>query len=234
MKTKRPLICVLPLSETDHDSCWKLPNYMGLVRDAGGVPLLPALKADAEEIGQLAELCDGFLFTGGHDVDPALYGEENRACGELCHERDVMEKALLPLVLAADKPVFGVCRGLQFINAHLGGTLWQDLPSEYDSSIAHRMEKPYHRDVHSVTVVPGSPFEKLLGAGEYGVNSLHHQAIRTLGEGLQPGVVSSDGLIEAVWMPEKRFVMAVQWHPELRRENEGSRALAAAFVEACR
>ena len=234
MNTKRPLICVLPLADTDRESWWMLPGYMELVREAGGLPLMPALGSDTEEIAQIAELCDGFLFTGGHDVDPALYGEENRSCGALSHDRDELERALLPLALAADKPVLGICRGLQFLNAHLGGTLWQDLPTEYDSPIAHRMQKPYHRDAHSVTVVPGSPFERFFGEGEYGVNSLHHQAIRTLGKGLQTGAVAPDGLVEAVWMPEKRFVMAVQWHPEFRSANKGSRALAAAFVEACR
>ena len=234
MDKKRPVICVLPLADTDRESWWMLPGYMELIREAGGLPLMPALGSDKEEIEQIAAMADGFLFTGGQDVDPALYGEENRACGTLSHERDELEAALLPLALAADKPVLGICRGLQFLNAHLGGTLWQDLPTEYDSPIRHRMQKPYHRDAHSVNFLPDTPFVPLFGEGEYGVNSLHHQAIRTLGEGLQPGVVSSDGLIEAVWMPGKRFVMAVQWHPELRRENEGSRALAAAFVEACR
>lgn len=234
MEKKRPLICVLPLADTDRESWWMLPGYMELIREAGGLPLMPALGSSQEEIEQIAQLCDGFLFTGGHDVAPALYGEENRSCGALSAERDELEAALLPLVLAADKPVLGICRGLQFINAFLGGTLWQDLPTEYDSPICHRMQKPYHRDAHSVTFLPDTPFASLYGEGEYGVNSLHHQAIKELAPALCAAAVAPDGLIEAAWMPEKRFVLAVQWHPEFRSANVGSRALAAAFVGACR
>ena len=234
MDKKRPVICVLPLADTDRESWWMLPGYMELIREAGGLPLMPALGSSEEEIAQIADLADGFLFTGGHDVDPALYGEENRACGALSHERDELEAALLPLALREDKPVLGICRGLQFINAFLGGTLWQDLPTEYDSPIAHRMQKPYHRDAHSVNFLADTPFTPLFGEGEYGVNSLHHQAIKKLAPALRAAAVAPDGLVEAVWMPEKRFVLAVQWHPEFRSANAGSRALAAAFVEACR
>jgi len=152
----------------------------------------------------------------------------------LSRERDELEAALLPLALAADKPVLGICRGLQFINAFLGGTLWQDLPTEYNSPIAHRMQKPYHRDAHSVNFFADTPFTPLFGEGEYGVNSLHHQAIKELAPALRAAAVAPDGLVEAAWMPEKRFVLAVQWHPEFRSANVGSRALAAAFVGACR
>ena len=234
MRQKRPAICVLPLADTDRESWWMLPGYMELIREAGGLPLMPALGSSEEELREIAALCDGFLFTGGHDVDPAIYSEENRACAALSAERDELESLLLPMVLALDKPLLGICRGLQFLNAFLGGSLWQDLPTEYDSPIAHRMQKPYHRDAHSVTFLPDTPFTPLFGQGEYGVNSLHHQAIRRLAPGLRAAAVAPDGLVEAAWMPEKRFVLAVQWHPEFRSANAGSRALAAAFVEACR
>ena len=125
-----PLIGVLPLWDDEKNSLWMLPGYFDGIRQAGGLPIMLPLTVEPQDIAQLATLCDGFLFTGGHDVSPALYGEtpinESIAC---CPKRDAMETILLREALRLDKPVLGICRGIQFINAALGGTLYQDLPT---------------------------------------------------------------------------------------------------------
>ena len=169
-------------------------------------------------------------------MSPALYGETPKpTCGEICPARDRMEQALLHLALERDLPVLGICRGIQFLNAVLGGTLYQDLPTEHPSQTQHHMTPPYDRAMHTVTLQPGTPLAELLGTEHIGVNSYHHQAVKTLAPCLTEMAWSEDGLIEAVCLPEKRFVWAVQWHPEFAfRVDEHSRKIFGAFVAAAK
>ena len=151
MKRNRPLIGVTPLWDTELRSVWMLPDYLDGIREAGGVPVVLPLEADAEAIAVLAESFDGFLFTGGPDVSPSLYGvDDTQGKAKTCPPRDLLEAELLRRVVALDKPVLGICRGLQLINAVLGGTLYLDLPSEHPSELVHRQAKPYGRYTHSV------------------------------------------------------------------------------------
>lgn len=211
-----------------------LPGYMTGIAQAGGIPLMLPLTSDREALDQLAYGLDGVLFTGGHDVSPSLYGEDVLpACAACSPERDAMEKILLDLVLERDMAAFGICRGIQFVNAALGGTLWQDLPSQRPSAVEHHMQPPYDRAAHRVGIAAGSPLHDLLGADELAVNSYHHQAVKDLAPHLEVMAVSEDGLVEAVRLPEAHFVWAVQWHPEFSwRTDEASRRLFAAFVRA--
>ena len=233
---QKPLIGVTPLCDRARDSYWMLPGYFLALEQAGAVPVMLPLLDDEEALKRLVDTLDGFLIAGGQDVSPALYGEETKpTCKELCPERDAMESVLLRLLWNVNKPVFGICRGLQMINAHLGGTLFQDLPTEHPSGLNHRMAAPYDRAEHPVTLVKDTPLFSLLGADSIGVNSCHHQAIKTLAPDLGPMAISPDGLIEAVYAPEKRFVWAVQWHPEFFfRKDENSRKLFQAFVQAAK
>ena len=179
---KRPVIGLVPLYDEFKDSYWMLPGYMIALEESGAIPVMMPLTADEEAVRQLAEQLDGFVLTGGHDVDPAVYGEEKReVCGTLCRQRDEMEKLLLQEVLRLDKPVFGICRGLQFLNGYLGGTLYQDLEAEYpaagsgeEKQVSHRMKPPYDGEAHKVTILPDSFLEKILHQKEMGVNSCHH------------------------------------------------------------
>ena len=132
------------------------------------------------------------------------------------------------------QPVLGICRGIQFLNVYLGGTLYQDLPTEHPSAAEHHQKPPYDVPVHSVTLVPARPLYQLLGKCELAVNSLHHQAIRKLAPTLQVMALSEDGIPEAICLPGKKFVWAVQWHPEFSFPvNADSRKIFAAFVGAC-
>lgn len=233
---QKPLIGVTPLFDRGRDSYWMLPGYFFALEQAGAVPVMLPLTDDEESLKRLVDTLDGFMIAGGQDVSPTLYGEETRpVTGELCPERDAMESVLLRLLWDADKPVFGICRGLQILNAHLGGTLFQDLPTEHPSETNHRMAAPYDRAEHPVALLKNAPLFSLLGADSIGVNSCHHQAIKTLAPDLKPMAISPDGLTEAFFAPEKRFVWAVQWHPEFFfRKDENSRKLFAAFVDAAR
>lgn len=235
---KRPVVGLVPLYDDGKDSYWMLPGYMTVLEEAGAIPVMLPLTGNKEVVAQLARQLDGFLLTGGHDVGPAVYGEEKReVCGTLCEARDQMECCLLEEVLKLDKPVFGICRGLQLLNAHLGGTLYQDLVQEFSNEkiiVDHRMQPPYDAVAHMVHVVPGTFLEKAVKKTEIGVNSCHHQGICRLASSLKAAAHSEDGLVEAVEMPGKRFVAAVQWHPEFSfKKNEESRKIIAEFVEVC-
>lgn len=230
----KPVIGVTPLYDRARDSYWMLPGYFQALEQAGAVPVMLPLTNDATALSRLVGTLDGFLIAGGQDVSPAVYGEEQKlTCAETCPERDAMETVLLRFLWDADKPVFGICRGLQILNAHLGGTLFQDLITEHPSGTNHRMAAPYDRAEHTVSLCEGAPLHALLGAEEIGVNSCHHQAIKTLAPVLRPMAIAPDGLTEAIYAPEKRFVWAVQWHPEFFfRKDENSRTIFAAFVNA--
>lgn len=229
------VIGLIPLVDDGRDSLWMLPGYMEGVARAGGLPLMLPLTDDAAALDQLSALCDGFLLTGGHDVSPTLYGEQPLPeCGDTSPQRDAMELGLLDRAMALDKPVLGICRGIQFVNAALGGTLWQDLPSQHPSEVCHRQSPPYDAPAHNVTLLPDTPLSRLLDADTLAVNSYHHQAIRDLAAPLEPMALAPDGLIEAVWHPGRRFLWAVQWHPEFSfRSDAAARAVFRAFVSAC-
>lgn len=163
---KQPLIGIVPLVDEARESYWMLPGYMQGVEQAGGVPVMLPLTDDAAALRQLADTCDGFLLTGGQDVFPALYGAApTPQCGQTCPARDAMEARLLDLALAADKPVLGICRGIQFLNVHLGGTLYQDLPAEHPTAANHHQTPPYDVPVHSVTLTAGQPALDPFGQG---------------------------------------------------------------------
>lgn len=230
---KAPLIGVTPLWDVARQSVWMLPDYLDGIKAAGGIPVVLPIEMSDKDAEQIVETFDGFLFTGGQDVSPLLYGMED-ATGTIvsCPERDKEETLLLRKALEADKPILGICRGLQFINVFLGGTLWQDLPSQHPSAIVHRQGKPYGVPTHQVSI--SGELRSLLGKDILNVNTLHHQAVKDLGNGLTPMAVSPDGLIEAVQLQGKRFVWAVQWHPEyMFRTDRDSLAIFSCFVERC-
>lgn len=157
-----------------------------------------------------------------------------RYAGESIAVRDELEIRLLRAALAAKKPVLCICRGLQLFNVVMGGTLWQDLPSQRPSEIKHSQGKPYGAATHSVELVPGSPLHALLGQSTIGVNTRHHQAIRELAPSLAVMATSPDGLIESICLPGSRFAWGVQWHPEhMAPDDANSVKIFEAFVEAC-
>lgn len=232
----KPMIGIVPLVDAQRDSLWMIPGYVEGLLHAGAVPVTLPLTDDSAVIGQLAESLDGFLLTGGQDVAPERYrAQPLPECGETCHARDTMELRLIRAALRQDKPILGICRGIQMLNVYFGGTLFQDLSSQHPNGIDHHMAPPYDRAVHTVDLVPGTPLQSTLKKDKIGVNSYHHQAIRRLAPRLEVMAISEDGLIESVYLPDYRFVWGVQWHPELNyQKNAGSRRIFSAFANACK
>ena len=211
------------------------PDYMNAVKRAGAVPVLLPLTDDQAALNALLGRLDGLLLTGGDDIDPALYGEEKLPqCGDIAAARDKMELPLCRMALQQGLPMLCICRGIQVLNVALGGSLYQDIPSQVPEAIKHpRFDTP--RDpVHPVTAAPGSLLEKITGQTSLSVNSRHHQAIKRLGDGLVCAATAPDGIMEAVELPGKKFVLGVQWHPEsLSDRYPDAQALFNAFTEAC-
>ena len=217
---RNPIIGVTPLWDAERKSIWMLPDYLDGIKNAGGIPMILPLGMTEEDADRIVETCDGFLFTGGQDVGT-------------CPERDTLETLLLSKALQADKAILGICRGLQFINVFLGGTLWQDLPSQHPSEIIHRQGKPYGTPTHKVML--DGELRTLLGKEVIEVNTLHHQAAKDLGGDLVVMAVAPDGIIEAVQMKGKRFVWAVQWHPEyMFKTDADSLAIFSCFIKHCK
>lgn len=235
------IIGVTPLYDRAAGNIWMLPEYLDAIREAGGVPIVLTPTADETELAAIVTACDGFVFTGGHDLDPSIYGEEILpCCGELSPERDDLETRLLTLLLKEDKPVLGICRGLQLINACMGGTLYQDLPRQFRpadgaEAVCHKQGKPYSAPTHTVAVQSGTLLADCLKCHrELKVNTLHHQAIKDLASGLYPSAIAPDGIVEAVECPNKRFFVGVQWHPEYLPSNDISRQIFTRLVEEAR
>ncbi|MCM1030750.1 MAG: gamma-glutamyl-gamma-aminobutyrate hydrolase family protein [Oscillibacter sp.] len=190
-------------------------DYVDAIEKAGGVPLLLPPVEDEEAAAYFAGLCAGFLFSGGIDVNPVLYGHEpHAALGAVNTRWDRAELSLLRRVLDTDKPVLAVCRGHQLLNVACGGTLYQDL-SEMPQPVFRHSQLACRADrIHTVGIVPDSVLGEIFG-GDLFVNSFHHQTLRDLGKGLRATACSEDGVIEAVEMEGKAFVVGVQWHPEM-------------------
>lgn len=224
----------MPLWDDDNLSQWMLPGYVEGIREQGAVPVILPLCDEPEVLDYFLSSCDGFLLTGGHDVSPSLYYEESLPCCEVTsHLRDNMDSYILLHAIERGKAVFGICRGIQLMNAALGGTLYQDLPLQHPSDVPHYMTPPYDKVVHEVYLVPDSPLHALMDSETIGVNSYHHQAVKDLAPGLKVMAYSPDGLVEAVRLEGHPFCWAVQWHPEFSYiSDEHSRKLFSAFLEA--
>lgn len=234
---RKPLIGLTPSHDTDNDDIKMRPTYLRALKAAGGIPVVMPLEASEEELEQLATDLDGFIFTGGPDVHPFVFGEETHMhCGNVSEARDQMEIALLPHVMKRTKPILGICRGIQVLNIALGGNIWQDIPSMTDQivPIAHTQPFSYHLPCHSVFLEEESQLKKIVEKSTLRVNSMHHQAVRNLAPGLTASAYSQDHLIEALEMPGYPFFIGVQWHPEyLWEKNEEAFRLFQTFVKAC-
>lgn len=210
-------------------------DYLDAVFRAGGFPVLLPLCDDAQRLSALLDRIDGLLLSGGADVDPARYGEERLPlCGSIAPERDAAEFMLCRLAVERNMPVLAICRGLQVLACAFSGALYQDVAAQFGGTVKHPRDDAPRDQVHGVTLTAGSRLRAIAGRAEIRVNSRHHQAVKRLGEGMVCAALAEDGLIEGVEMPDKKFVVGVQWHPEsLSNYVPEAQALFNAFVRAC-
>ena len=212
---QKPVIALTPQYTDDNERTFTRTRYFDAIFRHGGLPISLPQASDEADIKQYASAFDGFLFIGGDDVNPKLYGEEILPeCGFISSGRDIFEIALLKEILIRDKPVLGICRGMQIINVALSGSLYQHVDG--------------HKNCRHIVNFCGEKVE---------VNSLHHQAIKKLANELKISATDENGIIEAVYMPGKRYVTAVQWHPEIfdvDKDNSLSTKLFTEFIEACK
>ena len=213
-----------------------LPQYTLTLENAGADVVLLPYTDKPSEIIEMVKSVDGICFTGGADVDPKRYFEEKMSCcGETEDKRDLFELAVFFVATEENKPILGICRGMQLINVAMGGTLYQDILTEYVSDIAHIQKEGKFEHSHEVNVINGSPLYNLLGNERIKINSFHHQAIKKLAEGLDVMARADDGIIEAVYASEYKYLRAYQWHPERIYQIDKNQALIFEdFINACK
>jgi len=221
--------------------CSKLPDYEESVRRAGGDPWVLDPSVDRPE--EVVRSASGLLLAGGGDVLPRIYGAATHPSYSAAEAgRDEYEIELARRALELHLPLFAICRGIQVLNVARGGTLVQDIPTELPGTLEHKLAVPPHEPVelaHEIWIEGGSLLatlagERLKDADTCQVNSRHHQAVKTLGEGLVTTATAPDGVIEAIEDPTRRFCLAVQWHPENFYRTGEFRSLFEGFVEACK
>jgi putative glutamine amidotransferase len=210
-------------------------NYVNAILQAGGTPVLIPSQLPAAGWKELYSSLDGILFTGGGDIATGIFqGVDHPKVGEVDEQRDTLELPLLRCAAENGKPFLGICRGLQVVNVALGGTLYTHIADQLDNAVRHDWHDGYPRNhlAHQVRVEEDSRVGQILGEPLLYVNSLHHQGIKDLAPGLRAVAHTSDGLIEAIELPDHPFALAVQWHPEWLTEHESARRLFSAFVAA--
>ena len=190
--------------------------YLRSLLAVGAVPIVLSPLLGAARAAVALEGCAALLLTGGEDLHPAWYGEPpSPALGTVDRERDLFELALFAAARQRELPILGVCRGIQLVNVALGGTLWQDLPTDRASVVDHDPPASRQARAHRVVLSHGSRAAQALGVEQLDVNSFHHQGVKELAAGLAATGWADDGLVEAVESPpDAPWLLAVQWHPE--------------------
>jgi len=215
MKTNRarPLVGLSAYGLVDGGRYHLPAEYVEAVRRAGGCALL--LPPGGEDWREALPLLDALVLTGGGDINPDRYrGAHHETIYNLDEARDASELALAGAVLDGGLPTLGICRGAQVLNIAAGGTLFEHLPDHYGAAVAHRAP-PRAPVAHAVTVDATSKLHAVLGSIHFTCQSWHHQALREIPPLFRPVAWAPDGAVEAVESPGRRFLMAVQWHPEL-------------------
>jgi putative glutamine amidotransferase len=209
--------------------------YLQSILNAGGLPVIIPPALAGQPLRELFARLDGILFTGGGDIDPLIFGGQPhpRVYG-IEPARDTLEIELVRLAAAENKPFLGICRGIQVVNVALGGTLFTDIADQHTTDLKHDNWPGPARSylAHSVWIEEGSRLAAILGSQEKPVNSLHHQGLQQVAPGLRASACAPDQLVEAVELPDHRFGLAVQWHPEWLQDDPAQRALFRALVEA--
>lgn len=208
--------------------------YTDAILRAGGLPIAIPIIKEQSDIEQLTDTLDGLLLSGGEDIDPEWYGEDPiPQLGTVTPARDSLEMMLTRRFIAADKPIFAICRGCQLLNAACGGSLYQDLNSQHEA-IQHSQKAPRSHRSHNITILEDTLLHRIARTEQVKVNSFHHQAVKKPAPGFRISSRAADGVIESIEHPDASFVLGVQWHPEHTALTDSlSAKLFEAFVQAC-
>lgn len=207
----RPIIGITGNYDYEADYYWLKRYYVASINKAGGTAIILPPVDDEGILNHYMNICNGFLFSGGGDMDPYYWGEmPDWSLGEINPLRDSFEYKLFQKVLGSSLPILGICRGCQVLNVAMGGSLIQDI----NSKLSHQQKAPRNYTFHAIVIEQESILAKIVKANSIRVNSFHHQAIKRLGSGLKISAAAPDGTIEAVESMNHPFVIGVQWHPE--------------------
>ena len=214
-----------------------LPHrYCGAVENAGGMALiLPATKMNGV-LNRFLDVADGLMISGGNfDIHPSFYGEKPIAgLGLIKQERTEFELELARAALERDLPLLGLCGGAQAINVVLGGTLYQDIPTQLPQADNHQQSRKKEIGGHLIHIRQGTRLREILRRRSIEVNTTHHQAVKQIGKGLIVSATAEDGLIEGIESEQHSFVLGLQWHPEvLAPRHEHQRRIFSSFIAAC-
>lgn len=206
--------------------------YIQSIRYSGGIPVILPLVRSNQIIDEYTTLCDGFLFCGGNDITPLLFGQEpQRGNGQTNISLDLFQIRLMKAILKMKKPVFSICRGMQVFNVACGGTVFQDISLQPGKHLDHMQQSDTRSEVsHKIHIKQGTQLKKYIGSLLY-VNSFHHQALDKIGKNLAVSATATDQTVEAVEMPSHPFAIGVQWHPEcMYRTSSEMRELFSSFI----
>ncbi|MCB2108270.1 MAG: gamma-glutamyl-gamma-aminobutyrate hydrolase family protein [Rhodobacteraceae bacterium] len=208
-------------------------NYCSSVSAAGGVPIV--LPHETALVERYAGMIDALIVTGGaFDVDPALFGDSARHPSVTVKEgRTDFELAMTRAVLAADKPILGICGGEQLLAVALGGTLIQHIPDEVPNALPHEQPNPRHEAGHDIVIARDTLLHRVAGMDRTAVNSAHHQSVKSVPQNIVINSRAPDGVIEGIEDPARKFCLGVQWHPEFLISPADAKIFAA-LVAACR
>jgi putative glutamine amidotransferase len=189
-------------------------DYIQAIVQSGGIPLLLPVVPEPEVIRKQIESVDALLISGGQDIDPQHYGEDHLPqLQEMCAERDHYEMEAIRYAFSRQRPILGICRGLQVLNVAFGGSLYQDIGHYFPLSLDHAQKSATDR--HHVTLEKNSKLHRILGVESLQINSFHHQSTKAIAPGFAVNARASDGIIEGIEKEDSHFVMGVQWHPEM-------------------
>lgn len=211
-------------------------TYVDSVVRSGGVPFIMPICENENIIKKMIENVDGVIMTGGVDIHPFKFNEEpNPKIGEISKERDDFDFLIMKHAFENNKPIFGICRGIQLINVFFGGTLIQDINSQKNTKILHSQTAPRDVATHKIKIKKDSIISDIFGTSAE-VNSFHHQAINKLSKDFKITSEANDGIVESIEYKKKdRFIFGVQWHPECMTEkDEKMQNIFSMFVDICK
>lgn len=233
----KPIIGITSSIEKDESTHKVYDHNVQAIEKAGGIPVCLPNISDEDSIKTIARKIDGLLGSGGYDVDPLLYGEEpHQKLGIVTPRRDQFELALYKEMLQLNKPILGICRGMQMLNIAAGGSLYQDIYAQKEEDLLkHSQEAPTYYGTHFVTIEESSLLFEIVQQKKLKVNSSHHQAVKDVPTPFKVSGKATDGIIEAIESANHSFVLGVQWHPEnmVEKGDQPSAFIFEAFIEAC-